>query len=121
MRASVQEARVVKVVKSQLAGRADADVELTGRLNQPRLRSLLVVLAPGDRRNIAFADAAGPMFLFVLAGRLRLQFGDGDDETLDRGDALHLEARAATAAIWTNPFRGSARVLCIVDPGRTAG
>ena len=93
------------------------EVDLTGDLRDPELRSTLVVVRAGARLLYA-ADAAGrrARCLYVLAGRLLIEFDDSSSETLAVGDAMHL--MACDGMYLVNPSaRSDVHVLCVADSG----
>jgi transcriptional regulator with XRE-family HTH domain len=113
VRASMLEARTTKVVHVAIPRKPVNGFELTGRLSDARVKGRLVVLGPTESRMFTGGPDTSPMFIYVMEGKVRITFADGQDETLDMGDAMHLSLPEHMT--WSNPFKKSAQMLCITD------
>lgn len=80
-------------------------------LAERRLCSRLAVVAP--RSSLDADGLGGPLFLYVLRGRIRMQFGSGRVEALGPGDAIHMREELPLLLENTAPRR--AVVLCVSD------
>jgi transcriptional regulator with XRE-family HTH domain len=110
--------RRTAVVRAADAPVLEADgltcTSLTGPLRAPLLQALRVTV-PAGRGKEGYAQHPGEEWLFVRAGRLRLDV-DGDEAVLAVGDAAHFDAavphRLATAG------RRDAEVLLVAAAAR---
>ncbi len=113
VRASMLEARTTKVVHVAIPRKPINGFELTGSLSDARVKGRLVVLGPVENRMFTGGPDTSPMFIYVMEGKVRITFADGQDETLGTGDAMHLSLPEHMT--WSNPFKKSAQMLCITD------
>lgn len=113
VRASMLEARTTKVVHVAIPRNPINGFELTGRLSDARVKGRLVVLRPKENRIFTGGPDTSPMFVYVMEGKVRITFADGQDETLGTGDAMHLSLPEHMT--WSNPFTKSAQMLCVAD------
>jgi transcriptional regulator with XRE-family HTH domain len=113
VRASMIEARTTKVVHVAIPRKPINGFDLTGRLSDARVKGRLVVLGPKENRIFTGGPDTSPMFVYVMEGKFRITFADGQDETLGTGDAMHLSLPEHMT--WSNAFSKSAQMLCTTD------
>lgn len=113
VRASMLESRTTKVVHVAIPRKPINGFELTGRLSDARVKGRLVVLGAKENRIFTGGPDTSPMFVYVMEGKARITFADGQDETLGTGDAMHLSLPEHMT--WSNPFSKIAQMLCITD------
>ncbi|MDB6002747.1 MAG: Transcriptional regulator, family with cupin sensor, partial [Rhizobacter sp.] len=108
------ETRTRKFVHAAIPRRPTRDLELTGSLVDAQLKGRVVVVQAGSRLSLSPEPNQGPMFAYVLSGKLDVAFADGVVESLASGDAVHLSVPEHMS--WINPHKADALILCVTDP-----
>jgi transcriptional regulator with XRE-family HTH domain len=89
----------------------DISSELQGPAVRPSLGARLLVVPA--RRSVEDVGSEGAGFFYVLDGKVRLAFTDGNTEDLASGDAVHLAG--GLAARCTNLLPRRSRILFFTD------
>lgn len=113
VQASLLEARITKSVHVAIPRRPANGIDLTGELAEARLRARVVVLGPEESRTFPARPDSSPMFAYVMEGKVKLIFADGETVSMDAGDVMHLSLPEHMT--WINPAKKGAQILCITD------
>jgi transcriptional regulator with XRE-family HTH domain len=114
VRTSQIETRTRRFVHAAIPRRPTRDLDLTGSLADARLKGRVVVVPANTRLSLSPEPTQGPMFAYVLSGKLEVTFLDGTAEQLASGDAVHLGIPEHMS--WLNLHKTDALVLCVNDP-----
>jgi transcriptional regulator with XRE-family HTH domain len=82
-----------------------------GRLNEARMRGVVLSMSSKSKLNDSERPTAVPMFAYVMEGGVDLLFKGGRKERLAANDAVHIAREAPIA--WSNPFVKRALILCV--------
>lgn len=110
---SLREARITKSVHVAIPRKPASGIDLTGELADARLRARVVVLGPEESRLFTARPDSSPMFAYVMEGKVKLVFADGETVAMEAGDVMHLSLPEHMT--WINAAKRSAQVLCITD------
>ena len=113
VRASILESCATKVMHVAIPRCPIDEIDLTGRLTDARLKGRVVVLAPAASRTFPARQNTSPMFAYLMEGKVKMVFSDGETETLSEGDAIHLSVHEHMT--WLNPFGKRVQILCVTD------
>lgn len=110
---SLREARITKSVHVAIPRKPASGIDLTGELADARLRARVVVLSPAESRTFAARPDSSPLCAYVMEGKVKLHFADGEVVAMETGDVMHLSLPEHMT--WINATKRSAQVLCITD------
>ncbi|MNV33219.1 helix-turn-helix protein [compost metagenome] len=110
---SLREARITKSVHVAIPRKPANGIDLTGELAQAHLRARVVVLGPEESRTFPARPDSSPMFAYVMEGKVKLAFADGETVAMETGDVMHLSLPEHMT--WINPAKKGAQLLCITD------